>query len=61
MSGSGRAVTDPVDGPVTGPADATVADTGDRHAEFERKYYVHFPGVMTLAEFARTVDELNRW
>jgi hypothetical protein len=33
----------------------------DRHAEFERKYYVHFPNVMTLAEFARTVEELNRW
>lgn len=33
----------------------------DRQAELERKYYVHFPEVMTLAEFARKVDELNRW
>ncbi len=33
----------------------------NRQAEFERKYYVTFPEVMTLAEFARTVDELNRW
>jgi hypothetical protein len=32
-----------------------------RTAEFERKYYVTFPDVMTLEEFARTVDELNRW
>lgn len=33
----------------------------DRQAEFERKYYVHFPDIMTLAEFARKVEELNRW
>ena len=33
----------------------------DRQAEFERKYYVHFPDVMTLAEFAKKVEELNRW
>jgi len=32
-----------------------------RQAEFERKYYVHFPDVMTLAEFAEKVEELNRW
>jgi hypothetical protein len=32
-----------------------------RQAELERKYYVSFPEVMTLAEFAKTVDELNRW
>jgi hypothetical protein len=33
----------------------------ERQAELERKYYVHFPDVMTLAEFAKTVDELNHW
>ena len=33
----------------------------ERQAEFERKYYVHFPDVMTLAEFAKKVEELNRW
>lgn len=32
-----------------------------RQAEFEQKYYVHFPEVMTLAEFAEKVNELNRW
>src|SRR5262245_9767996 len=30
-----------------------------RQADFEDKYYVHFPDVMTLAEFAQVVTELN--
>jgi hypothetical protein len=30
-----------------------------RQAELEQKYYVHFPDVMTLAEFAKVVTELN--
>jgi len=38
-----------------------LAPLDERQADFERKYYVHFPDVMTLAEFARKVDELNRW
>jgi hypothetical protein len=38
-----------------------LAPVEERYAEFERKYYVRFPDIMTLAEFARTVQELNRW
>jgi hypothetical protein len=32
-----------------------------RHARFEEIYYTHYPDVMTLAEFAKKVEELNRW
>ena len=32
----------------------------DRRARFEEMYYTWFPGVMTLAEFARRVDALNQ-
>lgn len=32
-----------------------------RHDRFESMYYTHFPKVMTLRDFARKVDELNRW
>ncbi len=32
-----------------------------RRARFEEMYYTHFPEVMTLADFARKVEELNRW
>ncbi|NEA53380.1 hypothetical protein G3I60_04185 [Streptomyces sp. SID13666] len=32
-----------------------------RHERFEWKYYTQFPDVMTLRDFARKVDELNRW
>ena len=38
-----------------------VAPVEERQAELERKYYVAFPDVMTLADFAKKVDELNRW
>jgi Tfp pilus assembly protein PilP len=30
-----------------------------RQAEFETRYYVHFPDVMTLAEFAKVVAALS--
>jgi hypothetical protein len=33
----------------------------ERIKEFESKYYVHFPEIMTLEEFAKKVEELNRW
>ncbi|HZJ64541.1 MAG TPA: hypothetical protein VFD36_13560 [Kofleriaceae bacterium] len=32
-----------------------------RHERFEEMYYLHFPDVMTLEDFAREVDELNKW
>ena len=32
-----------------------------RRARFEDLYYVHYPDVLTLADFARKVEELNRW
>jgi hypothetical protein len=32
-----------------------------RHAEFEEMYYAWYPDVVTLVEFARKVDEWNRW
>jgi hypothetical protein len=33
----------------------------ERYAELERKYYVHFSEIMTISEFAREIDELNKW
>jgi hypothetical protein len=33
----------------------------DRRARFEYKYYVENPEIMTIAEFAGLVAELNRW
>jgi hypothetical protein len=32
-----------------------------RYAEFEEMYYVRFPKILTLEDFARKVDELNKW
>ncbi|HZJ64544.1 MAG TPA: hypothetical protein VFD36_13575 [Kofleriaceae bacterium] len=32
-----------------------------RHATFEEKYYVQFQDILTLEDFAREVDELNKW
>ena len=32
-----------------------------RHKRFEEMYYVHFPQILTLEDFARKVDELNKW
>ena len=32
-----------------------------RHAGFEEMYYVRFPKILTLEDFARKVDELNKW
>jgi hypothetical protein len=33
----------------------------ERHAEHEWMYYVHFSGLMTLAEYAERIAEQNRW
>lgn len=33
----------------------------ERYAEFESRYYVGYPEVMTLTEFAKEVEILNRW
>jgi Tfp pilus assembly protein PilP len=32
-----------------------------RRTRFEEMYYTFYPDVMTLAEFAKKVEELNRW
>ncbi len=32
-----------------------------RHQRFEDMYYVDYPGILTLEDFARKVDELNKW
>lgn len=32
-----------------------------RHERFEEMYYVQFPQILTLEDFARKVDELNKW
>src|SRR5262245_515380 len=32
-----------------------------RHARFEEMYYLHFQDILTLEDFARKVDELNKW
>jgi hypothetical protein len=33
----------------------------ERLALYERKYYVEHPEIMTIAEFAKVVAELNSW
>lgn len=33
----------------------------ERHARFEEMYYVSYPKILTIADFARKVNELNRW
>ena len=32
-----------------------------RHERFEEMYYVHYPQILSLEDFARKVDELNKW
>lgn len=32
-----------------------------RTQRFEEMYYVQYPSIATLADFARKVEELNRW
>jgi hypothetical protein len=38
-----------------------MAPFDERITEYEWKYYVDYPEIMTIEEFARKVDELNRW
>lgn len=38
-----------------------IAPVEDRVAKFEWEYYVGFPNIMTIEEFAKKVDELSRW
>jgi hypothetical protein len=33
----------------------------DRRARFEEKYYVQYPDILTIEDFAREVEELNKW
>jgi hypothetical protein len=48
----------------------TMADTSSegrmdpeesRRARFEEMYYVHYPAILTIEDFARKVEELNKW
>ena len=48
----------------------TMADTSsegrmdpeaERHARFEYMYYVDYPKIMTIEDFAAKVEELNKW
>jgi hypothetical protein len=32
-----------------------------RYERFEEMYYLYFPAILTLEDFARKVDELNKW
>ena len=32
-----------------------------RYAKFEEMYYADYPDILTLEDFARKVDELNKW
>ncbi|HZJ64543.1 MAG TPA: hypothetical protein VFD36_13570 [Kofleriaceae bacterium] len=32
-----------------------------RRTEFEEMYYVRYPQILTLEDFARKVEELNKW
>ena len=32
-----------------------------RHERFEEMYYVSYPQILTLEDFAREVEELNQW
>ena len=32
-----------------------------RHAHYEYMYYVHHPELMTIAELAALVEQLNKW
>jgi hypothetical protein len=34
---------------------------GVRCERFEEMYYVHYPQILSLEDFARKVDELNKW
>lgn len=38
-----------------------LAPLAERTKEYERQYYIDFPQTMTLEEFAKIVDELQRW
>jgi hypothetical protein len=48
----------------------TMADTSsegrmdpeeDRRARFEEMYYVQYPDILTVEDFAAKVEELNKW
>ncbi|PPV05899.1 hypothetical protein XBLMG947_1517 [Xanthomonas bromi] len=36
-------------------------DVEDRHDIYERMYYVEYPKILTLKEFARVVETLSSW
>ena len=38
-----------------------LTDVKERHDIYERMYYVEYPKVMTLKEFARIVETLSSW
>jgi len=39
----------------------TLRDPDECRSQHERFYYMHYPDVQTLAEYAERVTELNRW
>lgn len=42
-------------------SEGRMAPLDERIAEFERKYYVVYPDIMTIEEFAKKIEELSRW
>ena len=42
-------------------SEGRMAPEAVRHERFEEKYYVDFPAILTLEDFAREVEELNKW
>ncbi|MGS0601540.1 hypothetical protein ACQEPW_002935 [Xanthomonas oryzae pv. oryzicola] len=38
-----------------------LTDAKERHGIYERMYYVEYPNVMTLKEFAHIVETLSSW
>lgn len=41
--------------------DGRLGAVEERQERLEEMYYVHYPDLMTLAEFAPIVDELSKW
>jgi hypothetical protein len=42
-------------------SEGRMAPVEARQAKFEDMYYVEYPDIKTLADFARKIDELNKW
>lgn len=42
-------------------SEGRMAPVDERQATFERMYYVEYPAIQTLADFARKIEELSKW